>query len=57
MNESLRHEQQALLTRAADVEGQRQAAVAARNVDHQRRLEGEIRRPWARFAAISERAA
>lgn len=45
-------EQKAILTRAADVEMQRQAARAAFNLDHQRRLEDELRRLWGRYAEL-----
>lgn len=52
MTEHQRHEQQALLTRAADLEAQRQAARRAFNVDHEQRLADELRRVWARFTAL-----
>jgi hypothetical protein len=52
MNESQRAEAQALLVRAADLEGQRQAARRAHNVEHEQRLANELRRLWARYAAL-----
>lgn len=56
MTESQRHEQQALLTRAADLEGQRQAARRAHNVEHEQRLTEELRRAWARYTALENNA-
>jgi hypothetical protein len=52
MTEPERNESRALLTRAADLEGQRQAAQRARNLDCLRRIEAELRRTWARWAAL-----
>lgn len=54
MTQYERSESQALLTRAADVEAQRQAASRARDVEHEQRLLDELRTLWARYAQLEQ---
>ena len=54
MNDSERNEAQALLTRAATLESQRQAACRAGDNPTQQSLEDEIRRLWQRYSDIKQ---
>lgn len=57
MTEAQKSELRALLTRAADLEAQRQDACKVGDTLAQQGLEAELRRVWERYSALERQVA